>query len=281
VPGAGHILLGRFRRGIAWAAGIAGAGVAILLAMLVTPMAAVAAVVAGLVGPVACAVDAMRRPGDRPRWRLVLLGWAALVAGGVLLLLVKYHYREHYRQAFTILSGAMRDTLLVGDYILVDKAPHRRLAPRRGDIVVFRYPPDERRTFIFRIVATPGETLHLRDRRVLIDGRPLDEPYVRGGLRWADAEGGPCRYAYGCEPLRLPADAYFVMGDNRDNAQDSRYWGIVRRGQILGTVWAVYWSWDMDRHWLRSGRLGLRISWASRPSAGPGPRWEERAGVVS
>jgi len=194
--------------------------------------------VIGIGGRVVSAVDAVRQAGVRPRWSLVLVGWGALIVSDVLLSPVMAHlkedYRANYMQAFTIPSGSMLDTLLVGDYILVDKSVYRTRAPQRGDVVVFKYPQDERRDFIFRIIGTPGETVQVRDHAVLIDGRVLDEPYAR-----RDSPAHPrgdlpavCTYAYGCEPLVVPPDSYFVMGDNRVNSLDSRYWGFVKREKI-------------------------------------------------
>jgi signal peptidase I len=161
----------------------------------------------------------------------------------------------------------MMDTLLIGDYILVNKFLYgaelpftdRHLPglrePQRGDIVVFRYPNDESRDFIKRIVAGPGEIVQVRDNRVFINGRQLEEPYVRPGS-FSPAPSGHCGYNYACEPLQVPPGAYFVMGDNRDNSQDSRYWGFVRREKIRGKAFLIYWSWDGERHWLRWWRLG-------------------------
>jgi signal peptidase I len=133
--------------------------------------------------------------------------------------------------------------------------------PHRGDIIVFKYPQDEKRDFIKRIVATPGETVQVRGQQVLINGQPLDEPYVRRNPGALSHTGSPsfCGYAYGCEPLVVPPDSYFVMGDNRDNSQDSRYWGFVRRDKVKGKAFLIYWSWDSDRHWLRWWRLGRYI----------------------
>jgi len=174
-------------------------------------------------------------------------------------------------QAFTIPSGSMMDTLLVGDYILVNKflyGPELPLTelrlpsfrdPRRGDIIVFKYPQDEKRDFIKRIVATAGERVQVRGHQVLVNGKPLIEPYTKfadSGVRGGDAY---CGYAYGCEPTIVPPDSYFVMGDNRDNSQDSRYWGFVKRDKIKGKAFLIYWSWDGDRHWLRWWRLANYI----------------------
>jgi signal peptidase I len=175
-------------------------------------------------------------------------------------------------QAFTIPSGSMMDTLLVGDYILVNKflygpelplTDHRLPGlrhPQRGDIIVFKYPQDEKRDFIKRIVGTPGESVQVRGDQVYVNGKLLVEPYVRkleGPL--GDRGSTYCGYAYGCEPTVVPADSYFVMGDNRNNSQDSRYWGFVRKEKIKGKAFLIYWSWDSDRHWLRWWRLARYI----------------------
>jgi signal peptidase I len=186
-------------------------------------------------------------------------------------ILVALLIRSLVVQAFTIPSGSMMDTLLVGDYILVNKflfGPELPLTdwrlpgirdPRRGDIIVFRYPQDEKRDFIKRIVATAGERVQIRGHQVLVNGKLLQEPYTK----FADSPRGSdayCGYAYGCEPTVVPPDSYFVMGDNRDNSQDSRYWGFVKRDKIKGKAFLIYWSWDSDRHWLRWWRLANYIS---------------------
>src|SRR5437879_1120469 len=137
-------------------------------------------------------------------------------------------------QAFTIPSGSMMDTLLVGDYILVNKflfgaevpftpwhMPGLR-SPHRGDIIVFKYPQDERRDFIKRIIGTPGDRIQIRGRQVYVNGRSLVEPYTKFADGGRSAQDAYCGYAYGCEPTLVPPDSYFVMGDNRDNSQDSR-----------------------------------------------------------
>jgi signal peptidase I len=175
-------------------------------------------------------------------------------------------------QAFTIPSGSMMDTLLVGDYILVNKflyGPEVPLTdwrvpglrePRRGDIVVFRYPQDEKRDFIKRIIGSPGDEILIRGPEVYVNGQRLEEPYVKHTAPLLAHSGPPsCAYAYGCERTVVPTGAYFVMGDNRDNSQDSRYWGFVRQEKIKGKAFLIYWSWDSDRHWLRWWRLGKYI----------------------
>lgn len=183
------------------------------------------------------------------------------IAIAVLLALV---IRTFVVQAFTIPSGSMVPTLLVGDYILVNKflygaeIPFTDLRlpalrePGRGDIVVFKYPEDERRDFIKRVIGLPGEEIFIKDRTVYVNGRPLLEPYTV-----YNSSGSHAGLEYG--PIVVPPNAYFMMGDNRDNSQDSRYWGFLRRDKIRGKAFLIYWSWDGDSHWLRWWRLGRYI----------------------
>jgi signal peptidase I len=156
-------------------------------------------------------------------------------------------------QAFKIPTGSMENNLLIGDHLLVNKfvfaptlfASERAVLPidpiRRGDILVFKYPEDPERDFIKRVVGLPGETVELKGQTVYIDGKALDEPYVHF-LFPADAvpEGFDVRRQFG--PVTVPADHYFMMGDNRDNSQDSRYWGFMPRSYVKGKALFIYFS---------------------------------------
>jgi signal peptidase I len=257
-PGAGHFLLGAFRRGTIWAVGLATLGFGLLVATPASrvPLTGLFIVVFALLARVAAAIDVARIITRRPSWKIVVVGWAALLVGEfVVVEPLKAYYKTHYAQAFSIPSGSMQPTLLVGDYIMVDKSAYRGAVPQRGDIVVFLYPPDERRTFIMRIIGTPGEVFQVKDRQVFINGQAIPEPYIVH-VAPANAPPGSCGYAYGCEPMRLPADSYFMMGDNRDNSEDSRFWGFVRRERIKGKAVSIYWSWDGERNWVRLDRVG-------------------------
>ncbi len=204
----------------------------------------------------------------RRRRKSVVREYAEAIAIAILLALV---IRTVIVQAFTIPSGSMMDTLLVGDYILVNKflyGPEIPLLdwhtpalrdPHRGDIIVFKYPQDEKRDFIKRIIGTPGDEVQVKGHQVFVNGQALVEPYTKTVDSSFSRSSTYCGYAYGCEPTRVPADSYFVMGDNRDNSQDSRYWGFVKRDKIKGKAFLIYWSWDSDRHWLRWWRLGKYI----------------------
>ena len=150
-------------------------------------------------------------------------------------------------QAFKIPTGSMRPTLIEGDRILVNKFiygakipftpihfPQMR-APQRGDVVVFIYPQDTRRDFIKRMIAGPGETVEINSGVLYIDGKPLEEPLFD-------------RYYYNRGPygeegkkITVPADSYFVLGDNSGSSQDSRYWGFVPKKYLLGKAFLIYW----------------------------------------
>ncbi len=177
----------------------------------------------------------------------------------VIAVIMALFIRTFIVQAFKIPTGSMEPNLLIGDHLLVNKfvygpgGAERVLLPtrdvRRGDVVVFKYPEDPERDFIKRVIGLPGETVELRQHRVHINGRPLDEPYAHYLPRPADADGyeytaQDVRDAYG--PVVVPPDAYFVMGDNRDNSQDSRYWGFLPRDYVKGRALFIYWSFEPE-----------------------------------
>jgi signal peptidase I len=214
------------------------------------------AVLVGLAAVLGCAIDAGRVAGSRPPWKILVPVLAILVLGTWMLADARLAHFRRSVQAFTIPSRSMEPTLLAGDYVMADNAVYRGRRPSRGDIVVYRHPVDERRTFVSRIIAGPGETIHVRGPDVLVNGRALDEPYIE---RRRPASGDVCAYAHGCEPTEVRAGHYFVMSDNRDNARDSRHFGVVREEAIIGRVFTVYWSWDSEAHRLRPRRVGKAL----------------------
>ncbi len=163
-------------------------------------------------------------------------------------------------QAFKIPTGSMENNLLIGDHLLVNKfmvgptlsSLERTLLPiraiRRGDVIVFKFPEEPSRDFIKRVVGLPGETLELRNKKISINGQPLDEPYVQlleppgATSQFLEVTSYDVRERYG--PVTVPPNQYFVMGDNRDNSQDSRYWGFLPRDYIKGRALVIYWSYD-------------------------------------
>jgi signal peptidase I len=180
-------------------------------------------------------------------------------------------------QAFKIPTGSMENNLLIGDHLLVNKFVYgptlsnieQVLLPideiERGDVVVFKYPEEPERDFIKRVIGLPGETLELRNKKVFINGQPLDEPYVQfleppveGDPDDADYTDIDVRRQYG--PVTVPPDHYFAMGDNRDNSQDSRYWGFLPREYVKGKALMVYWSYEADREDYQRSGIGDEVS---------------------
>ena len=157
-------------------------------------------------------------------------------------------------QAFKIPTGSMEPNLMIGDHLLVNKfnfAPtlsgaEATVLPidpiHRGDIIVFKYPEEPERDFIKRVIGLPGETLELKNKKVFINNTPLDEPYVHFLIPPGDETPSDfdVRMTYG--PVTVPANHYFMMGDNRDNSQDSRYWGFLPREYVKGKALFVYFS---------------------------------------
>jgi signal peptidase I len=187
-------------------------------------------------------------------------------------------------QAFQIPSESMENTLLVGDYLLVNKLcyggkgmglmPYQKIA--RGDIIVFHYPVDPTQHFVKRVIGVPGDHLRMINKRVWINGKPMDEPYVhfleppnnmfRDDFPRTDIPA-PGLVGEWWQQMRklvedgqliVPEGHYFVMGDNRDDSQDSRYWGFVPRENIIGRPLVIYWSvrdWDQNSSASFMGRL--------------------------
>lgn len=177
-----------------------------------------------------------------------------------LALLLALFIRTFVVQAFRIPSGSMIPALLVGDQILVDKLVYKFRKPERGDIMVFRYPEDETRDFIKRLIGMPGDKLEVKNRVVYINDKPLDEAdYAYHESPMTNNFHSDVRYNFG--PIEIPKNKYFMMGDNRENSQDSRFWGLLDEDKIIGRAFIIYWSRDISRtfpfalRWDRFGHL--------------------------
>ncbi|MDA0999308.1 MAG: signal peptidase I [bacterium] len=194
-------------------------------------------------------------------------------------------------QAFKIPSGSMEETLLIGDHILVNKFIYWFREPRRGDVIVFRFPRDESRDFIKRVVGLPGEIVMVRGQRVYINCSTPNAPQTcipMGDRDFAIYRGGSEGMDWG--PRQIPPGHLFVMGDNRNNSQDSRSWGFLKIGErrdfiplslggyslalpfpcslwsalcwedkIRGAAFIIYWSWNGDNGSIRWSRIGKLI----------------------
>lgn len=208
------------------------------------------------------------------RRRSVEIVEALLVA-----VLLAAYARTFLVQPFHIPSSSMAPALVAGDGLLVNRfvfGPTRfaweaRLLPvrepRRGDVVVFRYPRDPRIPYVKRVVGVPGESVELRRRILFVDGAALDERgYAHHTAPAAYPDSVPVDPFYGRRddfgPATVPEASYFVLGDNRELSADSRFWGFVPRSLVLGRAFAVYWSWQPadgsgspGRRWRRLVRL--------------------------
>ncbi|WP_031515357.1 signal peptidase I [Desulfofalx alkaliphila] len=140
-------------------------------------------------------------------------------------------------EPFYIPSGSMEPTLMVNDRIIVSKVSYYFSEPQRGDVIVFKYPKDTSRNFVKRVIGMPGEVIEMRDNVLYVDGQGMPEEYLPAGVSYPD---------YG--PVDVPEGYYFMLGDNRNNSEDSRYWGLLPEELITGKSVAIYWPLD---------RLGL------------------------
>jgi signal peptidase I len=188
-------------------------------------------------------------------------------------------------QAYVIPTGSMESTLLVGDHLLVDKLVYspadsftQHLLPYRdvlrGDVIVFRYPLDLRKNLVKRAIGVPGDRIHLENKRLILNGVPMDEPYtshlagnndpyrdnfpasVPVGMLRPEAAHMLASYVENGE-LVVPPGFIFAMGDNRENSDDSRFWGLVPRENIVGTPFLIYWSFDAPTEDLTDPGLGI------------------------
>jgi signal peptidase I len=176
----------------------------------------------------------------------------------VIAVILALFVRTFVVQAFKIPSGSMEDNLLVGDHLLVNKfifggAPtgaERTVLPirdiHRGDVIVFKYPEDPDRDFIKRTIGLPGETVEIRDKVVYINGRPLEQAdyHLKFQPRSDDPRLDPKALNWG--PATVPAGHLFMMGDNRDNSADSRFWGFLPIAYVKGRAMTIYFSYDPD-----------------------------------
>ncbi len=213
--------------------------------------------------------------------------WREYAEAMIIAIILALTIRAFVVQAFKIPSGSMIPSLLIGDHILVNKLAYGLQLPgecafeisfppvtcytsnmlidfdppERGDIIVFRYPENEQKDFIKRIIGVPGDVIRIDNKIVSVNGEPLrDAPFtqrVDPGI--IDGRINP-RDNFG--PRTVPDDSYFVMGDNRDQSLDSRFWGYVQQDKIKGRAFLIYWSWHGRgawTEWVRWNRIGKSI----------------------
>ena len=184
----------------------------------------------------------------------------------VIAVLIALFIRAFIVQAFKIPSSSMEPTLLVGDHLLVNKfiygirIPYTDIKffqykkPQRGDIIVFIFPKDRKKDFIKRVIGTEGEKVVILHNKIYINDKLIDDPWGHFTMPRSTIED------YG--PVEVPEGSLFVMGDNRDNSQDSRFWGFVKINEVKGKAFILYFSWDSNAQnplnkirWTRFGKL--------------------------
>lgn len=182
----------------------------------------------------------------------------------IVALVLAFFIRSFVVQAFVIPSESMLETLLVGDRLLAKKYSYglripftdfffyQNDDPKRGDIIIFEPPHDPSVDYIKRIVGIPGDVIEVRRKQLFRNGEPVKEDYIQ--FLEPHVTGMAKRDNYG--PVTVPANSYFVMGDNRDNSEDSRFWGFVERKKIIAKAWRIYWSNGKE---LRLDRIGSLI----------------------
>ncbi|KGP77205.1 signal peptidase I [Desulfosporosinus sp. Tol-M] len=168
----------------------------------------------------------MERQKTKRKW---ILGIIAAV------LLIGIFLRWVVLQPYLIRQPSMEPGLVSGDRIVVNRLAYRGCAPTRGDVVVFAFPKDLKRTFVKRVIAAEGETVELRDNKVFVNGDVIAEPYVKPG------DYPP----YG--PEVVPVGKVFVLGDNRRESEDSREWGLLPKNYLLGKAWLLYYPFQRFR----------------------------------
>jgi len=215
--------------------------------------------------------DAINKPNTKKKTKSVFREYAEAI---FIALLLALFIRTFIIQAFKIPSGSMEKTLLIGDHILVSKFAYgthipneipflniklfddiilSQEVPKRGEIIVFKYPKNESRDFIKRVVGIPGDILEVRRQKVYVNNQLYEEEHV-----WHTETPQNDRFVprddFG--PVIVPPKHLFMMGDNRENSQDSRFWGFLNINKVKGKALMIYWSWNAVDSWVRFDRFG-------------------------
>ena len=215
--------------------------------------------------------DTTNKPNTKKKVKSVFREYAEAI---FIALLLALFIRTFILQAFKIPSGSMEKTLLIGDHILVSKFAYgihipneipfldiklfddiilSQEVPKRGEIIVFKYPKNESRDFIKRVIGVPGDILEVRRQKVYINNQLYEEEHV-----WHTEMPQNDRFVprddFG--PVIVPPKHLFMMGDNRENSQDSRFWGFLNIDKVKGKALVIYWSWNTIDNWVRFDRFG-------------------------
>lgn len=193
-------------------------------------------------------------PERKVREKSVIRQYTEAFLIAILLALV---IRTFVVQAFKIPSGSMLPTLQIGDHLLVNKFLYWFTDTQRGDVIVFKFPQDEGRDFIKRVIALPGDRVEVRGKQVYVNDKPVQESYAVH--LDPSMQENPHSPRDNFSPVKVPAGQLFMMGDNRDYSMDSRFWGFLDIKKIKGKAFIIYWSWDRERFRPRWERIGKVI----------------------
>ena len=265
--GVGHVYSGRPARGLAAfliyvsvsAAAVFWLSLSFSLSALLIRLSVECALI------IATTVDAVRWAKaagpeyERRRYNRWYIYLALIIAVGAFSNVYSNSVKSRIVEAFSTPTDSMAPSVISGDHVLLDKKTYRSSPPQRGDLAAFVPPPRSgmRSNFLKRIVGLPGETIEIRMKRVFINGEPLAEPYVHF-LNDAEATN-PERYGDSMGPTTIPADSYFMLGDSRDNSNDSRFWGTVSRDLIFGKARTIFFSSDPETNKVRWERIGKSL----------------------
>lgn len=267
VAGLGHLYSGKAKKGLflffgqAIVLAFALSIIVVFTTNIYTYLFAFAAVISYVVY---CAADAMKAARTSKysyslkkynRWYIYLICY--IVSNIIIQPVASHLIKENIVKAYKIPSGAMLPTILIGDHILVDRFIYKSSSPAKGEVIVFEFPKDPKTDYIKRLIAVSGDTLEIKNKKLFINGVEQNESYVK----YVDSKSHKIvtspRDNFG--PITVPHGSVFVMGDNRDNSYDSRFWGFVKLEQIKGKAISLYWSWDKEEKKVRWNRIGEPI----------------------
>jgi signal peptidase I len=170
---------------------------------------------------------------------------------------IAFVFKQYVVQAYKIPAGSNVPTILIGDHVLVNKYLYNFHQPQRNDWVIFKFPKDEKIEYLKRVVALPGDQVEIKEKKLLVNNQLVSEPFIINSTALVLDKSESPRDNFG--PVTVPEKSYFVLGDNRDNSFDSRFWGFVKEEKIKGKAEIVYFSYDNQAKSIRYDRVGLKL----------------------
>ena len=275
LPGLGQVYNGQAAKGILfYLIGLTGYAASLLIAVssLPPPSNIFLPLVTGIIFGLYILFDSIlttRRIGDSYRPKPYNRGYGYLSAIFLSSVLIQPSLKAFGLQAFKIPSAGMSPTLKIGDHILVRKYSYGIRNPftakcigwckwpDRGDSIVFIFPEDRSKDFIQRVIAVAGDSVEIRTKKVLINGKAINDPHASFEESQTSSLAPANQDDYG--PETIPANHLFVLGDNRNRSYDSRFWGFINLDDVRGKAFVIYWSWDSHNSSVRWDRIGQRL----------------------